>query len=91
MLKEAINKTKRQPMKWEKKSADDITDKHLISKYTNSSYKSIIKDPNNSIKNWTEDLNRHFSKEEIQMAGRHMKKCSTSLITREMQIKTAMR
>ena len=66
MFKEAINKTKRQPNKWEKISADDMTDKCLISKYTNSSYKSMtkkIKQPNQKMgrrPKWTVLQRRHI-------------------------------
>ena len=86
--KETISKVKRQPSEWEKIIANETTDTGLISK----TYKQFIqlntRTTNNPIKTWAKDLNRHFSQEDIQMANKHMKRCSTMLITREKEIKT---
>ena len=90
-MKETISKVKRQPSDWRKIIVNEAMDKEWISK----TYKQLlqlnsrkIKDP---IKKWAKELNRHFSKEDIQMAKKHMKRCSTSLIIWEMQIKITMR
>ena len=89
IAKETISKVKRQPSEWEEIIASETTDKGLISKI----YKQLIQlNARKTTQSKSgKDLNRHFSKEDIQMANKHIKRCSTSLITREMQIKTTMR
>ena len=82
--KEMISKVKRQPSEWEKIIANETTNKGLISKIYKQHIHLNARKTNNPIKKWEKDLNRHFSKEETQMTNKNMKRCSTSLIIREM-------
>ena len=91
--KETVNKMKRQPTEWEKILANDISDKGLISiiyKELRQLNRKKRKQKNNEIEKWAAAMNRFSSKENMQIANRHKETYPTSLIIREIQIKTTM-
>ena len=89
--KETMNKIKRQPSEWEKTIANEIAEEGLISRIHKRLIELNIRKTNSPVKKWAQDLNRHLPQEDTQTAKTHMERCSTSLIIREMQIKTTMR
>jgi hypothetical protein len=93
LTQEMVSKLKRPPTEWEKIIVIYTSDKGLITRiYIEREIKKLNSPKiNESIKKWASELNRSFSKEEIQMAKKHMKKCSLSLAIKEMQIKTTLR
>jgi hypothetical protein len=89
--KEVVSKLKRTPTEWEKIFASYTSDKGPITRIYRELKKLNSPKINEAIKKWASELNRTFSREGIQIAKKHMKKCSPSLVIKEMQTKTTLR
>jgi hypothetical protein len=89
--KDLVNKSNKQPTDWEKIFTKPAYNRGLISKIYIELKKLIKKNPNNPIKKWGIELNQEFTSEEPQMDEKHLKKCSKSLVVKEIQIKMTLR
>jgi hypothetical protein len=89
--KDTVNRVKWQSTDWERIFTNSTSDRGLIFNTWKELKKLESREPHNPIKEWGTELNKEFSTEKYQMAEKHLKKCSTSLVIREMQIKTNLR
>jgi len=89
--KDSVIRTKRQPTDWEKILTNPASDRGLISKVYTKHKKLEYREPNTPVNKWGSELKKTFSAEEYRTAEKHIKKCSTSLVIWEMQIKTTLR
>ena len=85
--KETISKVKRQPSEWEKITPNEAMDKELISEIYKQLLQLNSRKINDPIKTWAKEVNKHFSKEDIQMANKHMKRCSTYSLSEKCKSK----